>query len=344
MSVAGHTSVTIGPCPKSLLPEDLALLAVDTPQPPPIMMAAAMGSFGERLQREREMRGITLEEISESTKITSRCLQALEEEEFDKLPGGIFNKGFVRAYAHYLGIDEDQAVADFVVASGGEPEQPLPDPPEPRAVTLGQQRAEGQPNWRAIALLVVLLVTAVTVFWKLGPSVVHLVAAGWTARSNNPEPGATAPAPASVTPQSTSIPEVAATPTPTPPPPADTKKSVAKAKPVEVAAGAPAEAPTPRRAPAAAPSPPPQARSSDFVVQIRATEDAWVQIVADGKLFSEGVLVPPAEKRVRAAKQVVIKTGNAAGVEVSFNGQPLPPLGEENQMATVTLTAAGVQR
>jgi hypothetical protein len=80
------------------------------------------------------------------------------------------------------------------------------------------------------------------------------------------------------------------------------------------------------------------------VVQIRATEDAWVQIVADGKLFSEGVLVPPAEKRVRAAKQVVIKTGNAAGVEVSFNGQPLPPLGEENQMATVTLTAAGVQR
>ncbi|MFI5110702.1 MAG: DUF4115 domain-containing protein, partial [Terriglobales bacterium] len=94
----------------------------------------------------------------------------------------------------------------------------------------------------------------------------------------------------------------------------------------------------------AAPSPPTQARSADFVVQIRATEDAWVQIVADGKLFSEGVMVPPAEKRVRAAKQVVIKTGNGAGVEVSFNGQPLPPLGEENQMATVTLTAAGVQR
>jgi cytoskeleton protein RodZ len=80
------------------------------------------------------------------------------------------------------------------------------------------------------------------------------------------------------------------------------------------------------------------------VVHIRATQDAWVQIVADGKLLSEGVLVPPAEKRVRAAKRVVIKTGNAAGVEVSFNGQPLPALGEENQMATLTLTTAGVQR
>jgi len=297
-----------------------------------------MGSFGERMQREREMRGITLEEISESTKITSRCLQALEEEEFDKLPGGIFNKGFVRAYAHYLGIDEDQAVADFVVASGGEKEQPLPDPPEPRAVTLGQ-RAEGHPNWRAIALLVVLLVTVVAVLWKLGPSAVRLVAAAWTARSN-PEAAATSPAPAIVTPQST--PEVVATPPP--PPPAATKKSVAKAKSVAVAASSPATAPPAPPAPAAAPSPPPQARSSDFVVQIRATEDAWVQIVADGKLFSEGVMVPPAEKRVRAAKQVVIKTGNGAGVEVSFNGQPLPPLGEENQMATVTLTAAGVQR
>jgi len=297
-----------------------------------------MGSFGERMQREREMRGITLEEISESTKITSRCLQALEEEEFDKLPGGIFNKGFVRAYAHYLGIDEDQAVADFVVASGGEKEQPLPDPPEPRAVTLGQ-RAEGHPNWRAIALLVVLLVTVVAVLWKLGPSAVRLVAAAWTARSN-PEAAATSPAPAIVTPQST--PEVVATPPP--PPPAATKKSVAKAKSVAVAASSPATAPPAPPAPAAAPSPPPQARSSDFVVQIRATEDAWVQIVADGKLFREGVMVPPAEKRVRAAKQVVIKTGNGAGVEVSFNGQPLPPLGEENQMATVTLTAAGVQR
>jgi cytoskeleton protein RodZ len=52
-----------------------------------------MGSFGERLQREREKRGMTLEDVSESTKISSRALRALEEEEFDKLPGGIFNKG-----------------------------------------------------------------------------------------------------------------------------------------------------------------------------------------------------------------------------------------------------------
>src|ERR1051326_236447 len=75
-----------------------------------------MASFGERMRREREMRGVTLDEIAESTKIGKRNLQALEDEEFDKLPGGIFNKGFVRAYAKYLGIDEEQAVADFLAA------------------------------------------------------------------------------------------------------------------------------------------------------------------------------------------------------------------------------------
>jgi cytoskeleton protein RodZ len=75
-----------------------------------------VGSFGERLQREREMRGITLEEIAEATKIGTRSLRALEAEEFDKLPGGVFNKGFVRSYSRYLGIDEEQAVADYLTA------------------------------------------------------------------------------------------------------------------------------------------------------------------------------------------------------------------------------------
>src|SRR5476651_546903 len=82
----------------------------------------AMGAFGDRLRREREMRGITLEEIMESTKISRRHLEALESEHFDRLPGGVFNKGFIRAYARFLGIDEDQAVADYSAASTEKPE------------------------------------------------------------------------------------------------------------------------------------------------------------------------------------------------------------------------------
>ena len=58
-----------------------------------------MGAFGERLRREREMRNISLDEIAAVTKIGTRLLRALEDEQFDLLPGGIFNKGYVRAYA-----------------------------------------------------------------------------------------------------------------------------------------------------------------------------------------------------------------------------------------------------
>jgi len=72
-----------------------------------------VGNFGERLQREREMRGITLEEIAEATKIGTRSLRALEEQDFDKLPGGIFNKGFVKSYGKFLGLNESEVLQDY---------------------------------------------------------------------------------------------------------------------------------------------------------------------------------------------------------------------------------------
>src|ERR1700745_157971 len=87
-----------------------------------------MGSFGDRLKKQREQRSISLDDISVSTKIGTRMLRALEEERFDQLPGGIFNKGFVRAYARHLGLDENQAIADFVAASA--PSLPATPPEE----------------------------------------------------------------------------------------------------------------------------------------------------------------------------------------------------------------------
>jgi cytoskeleton protein RodZ len=78
-----------------------------------------LGSFGEQLEQERTKRGVTLQDMADATKISSRMLRALETEEFDKLPGGIFNRGFVRAYARHLGIDPEIAVADFAAAEAG---------------------------------------------------------------------------------------------------------------------------------------------------------------------------------------------------------------------------------
>jgi cytoskeletal protein RodZ len=75
------------------------------------------GTFGEYLKREREMRGVSLDEITAATRIATRFLQAIEDERWDQLPGGVFNRGFVRAVARYLGLDEENTVAEYVSAA-----------------------------------------------------------------------------------------------------------------------------------------------------------------------------------------------------------------------------------
>ena len=80
-----------------------------------------MASFGAQLKQEREKQGLTLEQISLSTKIGTRMLRALKEDHFDQLPGGIFNKGFIRAYARCLHMDEEQAIAEYMATTGPSP-------------------------------------------------------------------------------------------------------------------------------------------------------------------------------------------------------------------------------
>jgi cytoskeletal protein RodZ len=89
-----------------------------------------MGSFGDNLRRERELRGITLREISEATKISFRFLQALEQDRIDVLPGGLFPRAFVRQYARYLGLDAEKLVAEYLYEHG---ELPVPERRPPTA-------------------------------------------------------------------------------------------------------------------------------------------------------------------------------------------------------------------
>jgi cytoskeleton protein RodZ len=86
-----------------------------------------MSSFGANLKREREARGISLQDISDQTKIGVRLLKAIENEQLDQLPGGIFVKSFLRQYARYVSLDEEQIIAEYLQAIGSGPEaSPLP--------------------------------------------------------------------------------------------------------------------------------------------------------------------------------------------------------------------------
>jgi cytoskeleton protein RodZ len=98
-----------------------------------------MGSVGEKLKRERELRGVSLREIADGTKISLRFLQALEEDRVEALPGGLFPRAFVKQYALFLGLDVERTVADFVAAHGQPPPERKPDPMPTRrpALSLG---------------------------------------------------------------------------------------------------------------------------------------------------------------------------------------------------------------
>jgi len=73
-----------------------------------------MASLGEELRRQRELRQISLREISDATKINIRYLEALERNDFRHLPGGQFNKGFIRAYSRHIGVDPEKLVDAYM--------------------------------------------------------------------------------------------------------------------------------------------------------------------------------------------------------------------------------------
>lgn len=73
-----------------------------------------MGEFGDKFRKAREKKELSLDDVSNVTKISTRMLQAIEEEQFDQLPGGVFNRGFIRAYAKHLGLNAEDAVNDYL--------------------------------------------------------------------------------------------------------------------------------------------------------------------------------------------------------------------------------------
>jgi cytoskeletal protein RodZ len=111
--------------------------------------------FGEHLKREREMRGVSLEEVSAATRISTRFLEAIENEKWEELPGGVFNRGFIRSIARFLGLDEDGLVAEYALETKGAVDV--------RSAT--EHPAEIPRSWQAIGIAAVAVVLLVLLGW-----------------------------------------------------------------------------------------------------------------------------------------------------------------------------------
>jgi len=303
-----------------------------------------VASFGAQLRQERERKGVTLEDISLTTKIGTRMLRALEEEHFDQLPGGIFNKGFIRAYARCLGMDEEQAIADYLVATGAAPsakksendQAPILEPPsrEENPATAGLP-------WGTFA--VVLLIVA------LG-----FAAWGFYSRESEKEASESA-APAqnatAANPPGTSPAATAEQPQPEPKPAESADSSAATSKPIEPPVGS-AAAIQPTPSPVVSPAPPTSAESqprqavpanAPLLLVIKAREDSWLSISVDGEIVTRALLTAPAQKSVRALNEIVIKAGNVGALDFEFNGKKLPTQGDYGEVKTLTFAATGLQ-
>lgn len=164
----------------------------------------AGGSLGEQLRRARDERGVSLREISEHTRITMRHLEAIEADDFKNLPGGIFNKSFIKAYARYIKFDETRAL-DLYARTAREHGESVDE------VATSPQRSRIYTNDPARSPLVTLGLSAVIV-----GILILIVYAGlhYYRRTESPTANA-APTP---TPAVTTAGAQASAPTPTPAP------------------------------------------------------------------------------------------------------------------------------
>jgi cytoskeleton protein RodZ len=312
-------------------------------------------SFGEKLKQEREKRKITLEEISSSTKIGTRMLQALEEDKFSQLPGGIFNKGFVRAYSRCVGLDEDQTVAEYLEASGDAPPpsaEVAADDYDTRESRDNNSRPELSPESPTRALpwglfAAVLLAVALTLSLWSRRRREHAQPSRLPEMTTEARSSAAPPSPVQELPKNAptaaqtqkSSPMRPAPPSPQPkavpaaPIPSSTSTSSSTTASTNASNRPDALGTSPNTAAAPAPS--------EFTVVIHAREDSWISINADGRTKSE-LLAAGSDRTVLGRKEVIVRVGNAGGVDVLFNGKKLDSGGGTGEVKTVTFGPGGV--
>jgi cytoskeleton protein RodZ len=116
----------------------------------------ARGNFGERLKRERELREVSMDELTKATRISTRFVEALENEDWAKLPGGVFGHGFVRTIARYLGLNEEALLGEYDSARAEH---------SPAAAPKPEERIPSPPKWLPVAAVLVVLLLLIGVFY-----------------------------------------------------------------------------------------------------------------------------------------------------------------------------------
>jgi cytoskeletal protein RodZ len=285
-----------------------------------------MASIGETLRRERLRRSWDLEKVSKETKISTRLLEAIEADQFDHLPGGVFTRNFIRQYARAIGLDEQEINSELTQLRLNEPPVVPPDPSAPGAEShhvgtspLSEIQERLQPDTSltsfVLMVLVVLACAGIYILWQHGRGSPGVAA---SAAVNSLAPPARVARPA-------------ASPT--------IQKPAGPPRSTETTQNNERNRATAIQSNTAQGSVPPAADGIHVV--IAASEPAWVSASSEGERLYIGTLEANKSKQLHAPSNMKIVLGNAGGVHVVMNGVSLGELGPRSQVRILQLTPTG---
>jgi cytoskeleton protein RodZ len=268
----------------------------------------AKGSFGERLKREREMREVSLDELTKATRISQRFLEALENEDWKKLPGGVFGRGFVRTIAGYLGLDEETLLGEYDLARGDLSHNSSSRP---------EERIPSTPPW--VPLLVVLLICA---------ALAGLVFAGWYVWRRYSSHHQTQPSSGLV--QAPRDPSVAS---------AISENTVMRnAVPAAIPAAAVPVSGEANVSEAAA------SIAAPLDLSVSTSVATGVRVVADDKLVFDDELPVGTKRHFGAMDHFAVTAADSSAVLLELNHQVMRPLGPPGASGTMVLSLKDVRQ
>ncbi len=276
-------------------------------------------SFGARLKRERELRGITLEEIARETKIAGRMLSYIEADRFDRLPPGIFRQSFVRSYARCLGIDEEKAVQDYLLAVDRLDNKGFsPGVAEVERASAGSppEKSHGSGKRRRTILTSTAALLGILAIFYFVETRARIEEAEQPAVKNEFTVGTPSP----TIPQASRLGGLGHQELP---------KVVAEPAPKEPAEAAEVARPEP--------TPVPQ-------LNIAAREQTWVTVSAEGTTLYSGLLRSAEIKSFSLQQPLNLRLSNPSRVELSVNGQSFAELGEAGKVRTIVVSAENYRR
>lgn len=310
-----------------------------------------MSELGPWLRETREAQGSSLAEAEARTRIRQKFLAALEAEEWARLPGEVTSRGFLRKYAAYLGLDPKEAIERYQAAMATRPRAKKPDQAAADDVLAIEAPAEREVDYRPIEVNLIEVQPRRAPWGWIAAAVLILAAAAaaWWIFTFRPGwiDNVTALLPAGQQPTLVSTPQdsaVAAAPTATPIVirVTATHTSTPLPTPTHTATATPLAEPTGTGGPGkedAELTPEPTSQAVRLLLlQLDATQRAWVRVVVDGQVRLETILEAGEGGEWEAQQAINLRTGNAAGIQVRLNGEPRGALGGAGEVIELSWT------